>query len=314
MNETAVAQHAEQTSPFRKAGASEERVKIFAWGDAGAGKTTLALQFPKPVVIDFERGTSLYGGAFDFDVLHAAGADDVASALDWLKTQPHSYSTLVLDPITLWWDAVQRRWNDVFLKRSKAAKGYKFEYFELGPKEWAVIKSEWKELLRKVLSLDMNVIATARQKTQYADGAFMQAAGVTFDGERTLPHLFDIVLHLYRDKTGRFLAEASKDRSNRLPKSEFEISYAVIAKAFGEEALARGARPVAVATDDQRAELRRLINELKIPQDQVNKRLAAHGAEGLADLSSDAADAIIVKWTAALAARQSANPSPAKGD
>jgi hypothetical protein len=312
MTETA-AQQVEPTSPFRKAGASEERVKIFGWGDAGAGKTTLALQFPKPVVIDFERGTSLYGTTFDFDVLHVTTAEEVVGALDWLKTQPHEYRTLVLDPITLWWDAVQRRWNDVFLKRAKAAKGFKFEYFELGPKEWAVIKADWKDLLRKVLSLDMNVIATARQKTQYVDGAFMQAAGVTFDGERTLPHVFDIVLHLSRDKGGRFMAEASKDRSNRLPKGEFEISYAVLAKAFGEDALARAARPVVAATDDQRAQLRELINTLKIPQDQVTKRCAAHGAEGLHDLSSDAATAIIEKWTAALAARQNANPSP-KGD
>ena len=34
----------------------------------------------------------------------------------------------------------------------------------------------------------MNVIITARQKTQYADSGFMRAIGETFDGEKSLPY------------------------------------------------------------------------------------------------------------------------------
>jgi hypothetical protein len=43
-------------SPFQKAKSLDRRLKLFLWGDSGVGKTTLALQFPRPVVIDLEGG------------------------------------------------------------------------------------------------------------------------------------------------------------------------------------------------------------------------------------------------------------------
>lgn len=38
--------------------AEEQRPKVFLFGEAGVGKTTAALQFPRPYVIDAEQGTS----------------------------------------------------------------------------------------------------------------------------------------------------------------------------------------------------------------------------------------------------------------
>ena len=95
------------------------------------------------------------------------------------------------------------------------------------------IKAEFREFIRKLISLDMNVIVTARQKIQYADSGFMRAIGETFDGEKSLPYLFDTIVRLFRDDKGRFLGQCLKDRSNCLPSSEFEVSYAVFAKLFG---------------------------------------------------------------------------------
>ena len=54
--------------PFQRASALSRRIKLLLWGDAGSGKTTLALQFPRPAMIDLEGGADLYGGKFDFDV------------------------------------------------------------------------------------------------------------------------------------------------------------------------------------------------------------------------------------------------------
>ena len=93
-------------SPFQKAVSVEKRLKLFLWGDSGVGKTTLALQFPKPVVIDMEGGADLYGDDFKFDVLKAVTADQVADAVDWLRENSHDYRTLILDPVTVYWDAL----------------------------------------------------------------------------------------------------------------------------------------------------------------------------------------------------------------
>jgi len=235
------------SSPFHLAGSSERRLKLFLWGDSGVGKTTLALQFPKPVVIDLEGGTDLYGDTFSFDRLRTTDADETMAAVDWLAKGDHSYETAIIDPISVFWEATQKKWSDIFLMRNRQSKGYRFEYFDLGIKEWSTIKAAWKDFIRKLIALDLNVIVTARQKTLYADGA-LKAIGETFDAEKGLPYLFDIVVRLYRDEKLRFMALCQKDRSGTLPTGPFEIQYAIFEKclhrAGAHEPAPQGAPPV----------------------------------------------------------------------
>jgi len=296
-------------SPFQKAKTLKKRLKLFLWGDSGVGKTTLALQFPKPVVIDLEGGADLYGESFDFDVLRASTADEVMEAVRWLLTHPHAYRTLVIDPVTVFWDALQRKWSDIFLRRNKGSKGYKFEFYDLQPRDWMTIKSEFKETIRNLIALDMNVIVTARQKVQYADGGFMKAIGETFDGEKSLPYLFDTIVRLYRDEKGRFLGECLKDRSNKLPLGEFECSYARLEEFFGKKMLARKAKPVAFATDEQKRLIREYIARFGMTPEQVSQRLAAYGADSLDDLTEENARIITVKLEAAIANSAAEKPS-----
>ncbi len=296
-------------SPFQKARSLEKRLKLFLWGDSGVGKTTLSLQFPKPVVIDLEGGTDLYGESFDFDVLRASTADQVMEAVEWLLTHPHSYRTLVIDPITVYWDALQKKWSDIFLRRNKGSKGYKFEFYDLQPRDWMTVKAEFKDLIRKLIALDMNVIVTARQKVQYADGAFMKAIGETFDGEKSLPYLFDTIVRLYRDDQGRFLGECLKDRSNRLPPGEFECSFARLEEIFGKKTLARKARPTLFATEEQKRQIREQIALFGITPEQVARRLAAYGAESLDELTEENARIILAKFRSASASRGGAATS-----
>ncbi|MGQ9589919.1 MAG: ATP-binding protein [Planctomycetota bacterium] len=296
-------------SPFQKARLLDRRLKLFLWGDSGVGKTTLALQFPKPVIIDLEGGTDLYGESFDFDVLRASTADEVMGAVEWLLTHQHPYRTLVIDPITVYWDALQKKWSDIFLRRNKGSKGYKFEFYDLQPRDWMTVKAEFKDLIRKLIALDMNVIVTARQKVQYADGAFMKAIGETFDGEKSLPYLFDTIVRLYRDDKGRFLGECLKDRSNRLPPGEFECSFARLEEIFGKRTLARKAQPTLFASEEQKRQIRDEIAHFGITPEQVARRLAAYGAESLDELTEENARIILAKFRAAHAAKAGAATS-----
>jgi len=292
-------------SPFQKARSLDKRLKLFLWGDSGVGKTTLALQFPKPVMIDFEGGADLYGETFDFEVLRASTADETMEAVQWLHGHAHPHRTLVIDPITVYWDALQKKWSDIFLRRNRGSKGYKFEFYDLQPRDWMTIKAEFKDFIRKLIALDMNVIVTARQKVQYADGAFMKAIGETFDGEKSLPYLFDTIVRLYRDEKGRFLGECLKDRSNRLPLGEFEVSYARFEELFGKKTLARKARPTTFATDEQKRQIREHIAHFEMSPEQVARRLAAYGAESLDELTQENAELILTKLQAASARAES---------
>ena len=67
------------------------RLKMFLYGNSGAGKTTAAIQMPKPYVIDAERGSVHYnsiiadrGGA----VYHTNSIDD---AIEEVRSVHHQY-------------------------------------------------------------------------------------------------------------------------------------------------------------------------------------------------------------------------------
>ena len=288
-------------SPFVPAKRVNKRLKLFLWGESGVGKTTLSLQFPGVAMIDAEDGAELYGDDFEFSILAATSPDEIMAAVDWLLKNKHGYRTLVIDPVTVYWEALQKKWSEIFLRRNRGSKGYKFEFYDMQPKDWGTVKSEFKEFIRKLIALDMNVIVTAREKTKYSSSEFMQTIGETFDGERTLPYLFDTIVRLYRDGS-KFMGKALKDRSNKLPK-EFECSYGVFHECFGA-VLHREAEPVAVATKSQLSRLRGLIKKFEIDKEALASRLEAYDAETIEDLTKENAQIIIDKLQAALAAKE----------
>ncbi len=287
------------SSPFLEAVSRGRRLKLLLWGETGAGKTTLSLQFPNPAVIDLEGGTEHYGESFDFHVLKATSADDINTAVEWLLTHDHNFCTLVVDPITQYWDALQRKWSEIFMRRNKGGKGHRLEYYDFQPRDWMTIKAEHKELVRNLIQLDMNVIVTARQKILYGDQGFMRAVGETFDGEKSLPYLFDTILQLYRDDKGRFMAKNLKDRTNKLPQGHFEINYQILEGFLGKESLGRRAVPIQQSTSEQIETLGQLIAASEMKEETVQRRLAAYGADSIESLTQNNAQKIIDKLNAA---------------
>lgn len=294
------AKRAQTASPFVAAKSRAPRLKLFVYGPTGAGKTTLAVQMPGAAVIDLEGGAVPYAGRYSFDLLPSTGLADVEAALLWLSTSPHPYKTLVLDPITILWEMVQRHWSDIFLKRNKMGKGYKHEFYDLQIRDWSTVKSHWKEIMRRLLALDMNIVATAREKALYTDGPVMKELGRTFDSERSTPYLFDTVVRLAVTEAGTRMATVEKDRWGALPAEPFLLDFGRFATAFGS-ALSRDAVPAPRATEAQIIEIINLIGALGVPAAIVDRRLAAYGAERVEDLTSDAAALIITRMSAALA-------------
>lgn len=283
-------------SPFVQASSRNKRVKLFLWGPPSCYKTRLSLQFPAPAVIDLEGGTDHYGDEFDFDVMpNCTSVDRIREAVKWLMTNDHEYRTLVIDPITVWWDMLQSQWAEILGEvRGGQAPGSHNTFYELQPGDWKLIKGDNKELMRWLSDIDMNVIVTAHQKTQYKDNSFMVPAGVTFDGEKKLEYFFDTTLQLMRNSEGRVTAICHKDRSNRIKeKNEFPVTYEALAEMFGEKELHRKAKPVDYASPEQVMNIQQLQSELQISDAKLKKVLAEYGVEKTGHLTSDAAETIL---------------------
>ena len=151
----------------------------------------------------------------------------------------------------------------------------------------------------------MNVVVIAREKTKYKQGSFMVAIGETFDGEKSLPYLFDTIVRLYQDEQGRHMGRCLKDRSNKLPRTDFECSYQVFENLFGKENLSRQAQPIECANVEQKQKIRDYIQQFGMTPEQVARRLAAYDADSLDTLTKQNADVIISKFEQALAAQNS---------
>ena len=292
-------------NPFVKASTKEKRLKLLLWGPLASRKTRLSLQFPSPIVLDLEAGTDFYKDEFDFGVPAdpITSSEDVWGLVRWLQAHDHPYRTIVIDPFTILWEMIQKRWHDIFLKRETSSKGNRFDYYNFQGRDWRHPKNELKQLIWVLNNeLDMNVIATAREKDLYAassgtgGGDFMQVVA-----EKSLGYYFDTVLHVWQDpETKKTFGEVDKDRSNRLPQSgQFEVTYQALETLLGKQELGRKAKPAEKATDEQKAELEALFARHGFDADAVRDRLRTYGASGLNDLSRPAAEQILSKIKAA---------------
>lgn len=276
-------------NPFEQASSNNKRLKLFVWGDSGVGKTTFALQFPSPVVIDLEGGTDLYGNAFKFDRIKTVDADEAMEAIDWLSTNKHNYKSVIIDPMTIYWEALQKKWSDIFLMRNRKSRGYRHEFYEFQIKDWPILKGELKEFIRKLIRLDMNVIVTGREKAKYkSEGKDMMVSdGETFDCEKSLPYLFDVILQItVNDKLQR-VAKTIKDRSNKLPIGSWEFSYDLFAEHMGVDNLEREALPIELVTDEEVEYLNECLDHLGVKEEGIKRALAQYEVSSLSELTKE---------------------------
>jgi len=252
----------------------EKRLKMFVFGPAGVGKTIAALKFPNAYIIDTERGTDFYAKSINDSksvVLQTLNPDDIKAEIKELLTTKHSYRTLIIDPITQVYNATQEKWNRKFEQHAKSEKEKDIQDF--GMRYWGKVKSDFKGLQRLLLALDMNVIVTAHQKDVYGTG--FSKIGVTFDSMKGDDYFFDMIFRIKKAGIKRD-AETIKERAdidcNKFPE-EFEWSYENFKKFYGADIIEREAIPVVMASNEQVAKLNRLIEIVKISDDQINKWL-----------------------------------------
>ena len=251
----------------------EKRLKMFLFGPPGSRKTTSAIQFPKSVLIDMEKGSENYAKSIDKAgsvVLHTTNPDEVLEEVKALLTEKHDYRTLILDPITIFYESTQEKWTRIFEKYTDNEKNKELQDF--GMRYWGRVKSNYKAMLRMLLKLDMNILMTAHQKDIY--GPNMSKMGVGPDSMKGDNYFFDNVfqLNVLNDKA---IATTIKQRSEPLypPKfpERFDWSYENFCNFYGKEVIERVAVPVEMASSDQVARLTLLVEGLKVPPETIEK-------------------------------------------
>lgn len=260
----------------------QKRLKALFYGAAGAGKTTAAINFPRPYLIDTEKGATndqyvkilqKSGGA----VFQTCDFDELVNEVKALITEKHEYKTLIIDPLTT-------LYNDL-LDKAALTVGTEFG------KHYGVANKSMKHLLNLLLRADLNIIITCHSKNEY--GQNMSVLGQTYDGYKKLDYLFDLVFEVQKRGKER-IGIMKKSRIETFPDGEtFPFSYEEIAKRYGKEILEKEAIPEQLATKEQVSELKRLIELLKITEDVVDKWLTKSNSETFDEMNTETIQKVI---------------------
>lgn len=255
-----------------KPAAIQKRLKALFYGSAGVGKTTAAISFPRPYLIDTEKGaennqyTKILeerGGV----VYQTCDFDDLIKEVKALLTEKHEFKTLIIDPLTT-------LYNDLLDKSASLLKAQSKEKDATGTefgRHYGEANKKMKHLLALLLRLDMNVIITSHAKNEYAGN--MAVIGSTFDCYKKLDYLFDLVFEIQKRGKER-VGIVKKSRIETFPDGEtFPFSYDEIASRYGKDILEKETISQELATYEEVREIEKLIDLLKVPEEVWQKWL-----------------------------------------
>jgi hypothetical protein len=266
------------------------RLKLMLFGTSGAGKTYGSI-WPNSYIIDGEKGTVHYDDLLVERHCARVSTPDTEEACKHIKSlmsQKHDYKTLVIDPVTAFYENTQQKWNDLFVNAAKAdGNTQKAEMQDFGFRYWGKVKSEQKAMISLLKKVDMNVIVTAHEKDKYGDS--MKVLGQTYDGLKGLDYFFDTVIRLIKDPNSeRRTALTLKDRTQKFP-SRFDYTYDRIAEIWGKD-IERESTIVELATPEQVEEIQKLLAALKIAPDWETKCLSKADVESWNEIDKDQAE------------------------
>lgn len=263
-----------------------KRMKALFYGAAGAGKTTAAINFPRPYLIDTERGAEndQYVTALrerDGAILQTNSFLEIVAEVRSLLSDKHEYRTLIIDPVTTIWDDL--------LAVAEDSVGNEFG------RHYGEARKQWKRLGNLLMRLDMNVIITSHQKNLYGDN--LKVLGQTFDGPKGLDYLFDLVFEVQKRGTDR-VGIVRKTRVESFPEGDiFPFAYDEVAERYGRDVLERDAVPTELASAELVAEFSTCIENLKNADDIVAKLLKDYDAADLTEIPAERIKAGIAHFT-----------------
>lgn len=263
--------------------------KIMLSGKPGTGKTFFALNAPAPYLIDTEGGATReqyvkkliankgsYLGVAD-------GAQDfteVISQVRELATTKHEFKTLIIDSF-----------SKLYNVEAAAAE-------ERSGSDFGKDKREADKPTRKLLNwlgrLDMTVILVCHQKDKWIrQGRELIMEGSTFDGYKKLDYELDLWLETKLVGTTRF-ASVVKSRIDGFPVgTDIDLDFATFERLYGKAVVEGPVKPIVLASSVQIDEIKRLVDLLKVPEDDFDKWLTKAQATEVEDLSQENAEKML---------------------
>jgi len=271
--------------------AEPSKPKILLYGRAGVGKTWFALHFPLVYYIDSEAGadreqyTDLLKASGGVYMGPDDGANDLGVITDQIKalaTERHSHKTVVIDSMT-------KPFNTAISD----------EATRLGDRDaFGASKKPAIAAMRRLVSwldkIDMNVILICHEKPEWGlvKGERAQV-GVTFDCWEKLEYELDLCLKIDRQGPERF-ATVRKSRLLGFPDtSEFKLDYAEFAKRYGKDVIEKASQVIVLATPEEAAEVQRLLEIVKVSEEDVAKWFSKANVETWNEMTRDQISAVI---------------------
>lgn len=269
------------------------KTKALLFGPAGVGKTWFSLSFPKPFYIDTEGGADLnhyqqrlleVGGVYLGPAQGALDFSTILEQMQALATETHPYRTLIIDSIT-------KVYQTCIAQESE----------KLGDKDvFGASKKPAIAWMRRLIAwtskLDMNVIFIAHETSEWGKddktGQRIEIGKMADVWDKTL---FELDLAIQCRKRGpERTAVVRKSRLLGFPEADaFKLDYPTFAERYGKDFIEAPAKPIVLATPEQVAEIKRLLETVKVPESEIEKALTKADAESFTELNSEQADGMI---------------------
>jgi hypothetical protein len=271
------------------------KIKMLVFAKSGVGKTWLSMDFPNPYYIDSEGGARL--GHYQDKLKKAGGAyfgvEDgaldfpaVLEQIEALATEKHSYKTLAIGSITkLYQTAIA---NEASRLGDKDAFG--------ASKKPAI--AFMRRLVSWIQRLDMNVLFEAHEATEWGlnpKTGNREEVGQLPDVWDKLVYELDLTLRLEKRGPSR-VAVIRKSRLTGFPEGEsFPLEYLEFAERYGKDFIEAAVAPITLAKPEQVAEIKRLLELVKVEEKDIEKMLSKAKAESWEELTDKQA-ADVVTW------------------
>lgn len=264
--------------------------KILVYGPPGVGKTWASIEWPNVYYMDTEGGADL--GHYR-DKLKAAGGmyfgpdqgsldfETVIAQVEALATEKHPYKTLVIDSIT--------KLFSVAITDEQARLGDKDAF---GASKKGPIR-QMTRLIKWINRADLNAILIAHQKDMWGkdEKGNREVTGATFDAWEKLEYELHLVLRIQKLGTGANAKRFAFIGKSRLPSftegERFDWDFETFAQRYGKDVIAKEVKPIILATPEQLAELRRMLEIVKLPEGVTDKWLVKSGADSFEEMDCD---------------------------
>lgn len=279
--------------------AEPSKPKILIYGKPGVGKTWTSLEFPSVYYIDTEGGANLShytaklaaaGGVY---MGVSEGSLDFKTVIDQIKalaTEDHEFKTVVFDSIS-------KLYNTAIADEA-ARLGDKDAF---GASKKPAI-AHMRQLVNWLNRIDMNVILISHERTAWGldKNGDRAEIGVTFDAWDKLEY----ELHLALNITKRGDLRQAKVTKSRLPEfpdnSFFPWSFQDFSKKFGETIIGSTSKKIVLASSEDIAEVKRLLEIVKIPEETITKWHTAASVTDWNEMSEEQIKKVLLFLTSKL--------------